>query len=67
VKRLVHGDLVDWLRRPGRQAGVMIHAKIRRNPSMLRAMLHCGKNRGANGMQHRRGAEARFPPEMLAS
>jgi len=30
-------------------------------------MLHCGKNRGANGMQHRRAADARFPPEMLAS
>jgi hypothetical protein len=45
----------------------MFRAKIRRNPSMLRGMLHCGKNRGANRMQQRRAGEARFPPEMLAS
>jgi hypothetical protein len=34
---------------------------------MLRAVLHCGKKRRANGMQQRRAAEAGFPPEMLAS
>ena len=43
----VHADL-DCRRRVtggGRRASVMIFAKTRRNPSMLRGMLHCGKNR----------------------
>jgi hypothetical protein len=45
----------------------MFRAKIRRNPSMLRGMLHCGKKRGAKRMQHRPVAKPHFQPEMLAS
>jgi hypothetical protein len=46
-------------------------AEIRRNPFMLRGMLHCGKNRGALASDDRDATKAAFratfPPEMLAS